>query len=275
MKNFFILFFISVIFSGCALGRDLPEGQTKLNGAIPASYNESDILYQINQLKTGNMSQPSQSGENNEQTSAVQGERIELENLFSTYNQALIKTNFGDIKVQFYEESPLTVNNFMNLSQREFYNGTKFHRVIKDFMIQGGDPNSKNEDWNTHGIGGPGYKFQDEINQHALVRGSLAMANSGLDTNGSQFFIVTKEATPWLDGLHTNFGEVIEGMDVVDKIESIEVNANSHPTQDVIIENIILLNSDDGYKLDEEELEELENSKSTSIEEDAASTTEE
>jgi len=260
MKNFFILFFILVILNGCTLGRDLPEEQTKINGAIPASYDESDILDQINQLKTVNMNQSNQNSGETSGATATQKEGIALENLFATYNQALIKTNFGDIKVQFYEESPLAVNNFMNLAQQGFYSGTKFHRVIQDFMIQGGDPNSKNDNWNTHGTGGPGYKFKDEINQHELVRGSLAMANSGPDTNGSQFFIVTKEATPWLDGLHTNFGEVVEGMDVVEKIEAVEVNENSHPIKDVFVSDIILLHSDDGYKLNEEELEDLQNS---------------
>ncbi|MFH1583077.1 MAG: peptidylprolyl isomerase, partial [Candidatus Falkowbacteria bacterium] len=125
-----------------------------------------------------------------------------------------MKTNFGDITVKFYaQESPITVNSFMNLAKAGFYNGTKFHRVIKDFMIQGGDPNSKDDDWSNDGQGGPGYQFQDEINQHKLVKGSLAMANSGANTNGSQFFMVTAEATSWLDGKHTNFGYVVSGLD--------------------------------------------------------------
>jgi cyclophilin family peptidyl-prolyl cis-trans isomerase len=157
-------------------------------------------------------------------------------------NQAIIKTNFGDITVKFYtEESPLTVNNFLDLAKNGFYNGTKFHRVIKDFMIQGGDPNSKDDDWSNDGMGGPGYKFDDEFNNHKLIRGSLAMANSGPNTNGSQFFIVTAESTPWLDGHHTNFGYVESGMDVVDEIEAVEVNEDAHPLQDVTIENITLL----------------------------------
>jgi len=122
-----------------------------------------------------------------------------------------------------------------------FYEKTKFHRVIKDFMIQGGDPNSKDDNWENDGLGGPGYKFQDEFNDHKLVAGSLAMANSGFATNGSQFFIVTAESTPWLDGKHTNFGEVVEGMDVVKKIEKVEVNEKDHPTKDVVIEKIELL----------------------------------
>lgn len=166
----------------------------------------------------------------------------EFEDLIALYDQAVIKTNFGDIKVKFYnDESPMTVNNFFNLAKTGFYNGTKFHRVIADFMIQGGDPNSKDDDWSNDGMGGPGYKFNDEFNDHKLVRGSLAMANSGSNTNGSQFFIVTAEATSWLDGRHTNFGEVVEGMDVVDKIEAVEKNENDHPLKDAVIASVELI----------------------------------
>ena len=129
----------------------------------------------------------------------------------------------------------------MNLAQKGFYDGTKFHRVIADFMIQGGDPNSKDDDWSNDGMGGPGYKFKDEINTHKLVKGSLAMANSGPNTNGSQFFIVTAPATNWLDGRHTNFGSVVEGMDVVLKIEAVKVNENDHPIEDVVINSIELI----------------------------------
>ncbi|MDA2922446.1 peptidylprolyl isomerase [Patescibacteria group bacterium AH-259-L07] len=154
----------------------------------------------------------------------------------------MLKTNFGDITIILYnQDSPFTVNNFLNLAQSGFYDNTKFHRVIKDFMLQGGDPNSRDDNWADDGIGGPGYRFKDEINQHQLVRGSLAMANAGRNTNGSQFFIVTAEAVPWLDGKHTNFGYVTEGMDVVDAIEGVATNEQDHPTRDVIIESIELL----------------------------------
>lgn len=158
------------------------------------------------------------------------------------YDGAVIKTNYGDIKVKFYnQDSPVTVNNFLKLSAENFYDGTKFHRVIKDFMIQGGDPNSKDEDWSNDGMGGPGYTFKDEFNKHPLVKGSLAMANSGPNTNGSQFFIVTADATPWLDGKHTNFGEVVAGMEAVDKIGLAKVNENDHPMEDVAVLGIELL----------------------------------
>jgi len=108
-------------------------------------------------------------------------------------------------------------------------------------MIQGGDPNSKDDDWSNDGMGGPGYKFEDEFNSHPLVRGSLAMANSGPNTNGSQFFIVTAPSTPWLDGKHTNFGQAIKGMEIVDKIEASEVNGDDHPLKDVEIKSIELV----------------------------------
>ena len=164
-------------------------------------------------------------------------------NLAAEYSQALIKTNKGNVKVSFYaSESPVTVNNFLNLAQEGFYNGTSFHRVIKDFMIQGGDPNSKDQSNRArHGTGDPGYKFEDEFNSRKLAKGSLAMANSGPNTNGSQFFIVTAEATPWLDGKHTNFGYIVEGMNVVEKIENISVDQRDNPYEPIVIESIDLL----------------------------------
>ena len=159
----------------------------------------------------------------------------------------LMKTNFGDIKLDFFKSNaPKTVENFIKLSKNGFYNGTLFHRVIPNFMIQGGDPNSKNNDWLTHGTGGPGYTFADEFNDNKLVRGVLAMANAGPNTNGSQFFIITAESTPWLDGKHTAFGKVSQGMNVVKKIESAETTGNQgnppdHPIEDVIIESIEII----------------------------------
>ncbi|OGF24304.1 peptidylprolyl isomerase [Candidatus Falkowbacteria bacterium RIFCSPLOWO2_12_FULL_45_13] len=165
-----------------------------------------------------------------------------MANLATEFSGAIIKTNLGDITVKFYAaEASITVNNFLNLAQAGFYDGTKFHRVIKDFMIQGGDPLSKDDDPSNDGQGGPGYKFQDEINRHKLVKGSLAMANSGPNTNGSQFFIVTKDSTPWLDGKHTNFGYVTAGLDIVEKVEKVEVSENDRPIEDVVINGIELV----------------------------------
>lgn len=164
------------------------------------------------------------------------------ENLLSQYSRAIIQTSEGDIQVKLYNSvSPVTVNNFLNLAKSGFYNGTLFHRVMKDFMIQGGDPYSRSENWAIHGTGHPGYNFADEFNDNKLVAGSLAMANSGPNTNGSQFFIVTAAATPWLDGVHTNFGEVVSGMDVVRKIEATEVNNVSHPLDNMIIKGVKLM----------------------------------
>jgi cyclophilin family peptidyl-prolyl cis-trans isomerase len=153
------------------------------------------------------------------------------------YREALIKTTAGDISVRLYAaDAPKTIENFTKLAKEGFYVGTRFHRVIKDFIIQGGDPLSKDESQKARwGSGGPGYTFADEINAHKLVRGSLAMANAGPNTNGSQFFIVTKQSTPWLDGKHTNFGEVVAGMDVVDKIEAAQTGANDQPVDPVKI----------------------------------------
>lgn len=162
--------------------------------------------------------------------------------LASEFNLAILHTSFGDITVRFFaDESPKTVNNFLNLAQSGAYNGTKFHRVIKGFMIQGGDPLSKDGSKRTYwGTGGPDYRFEDEFNNKPLVQGSLAMANAGSNTNGSQFFIVTASETPWLDGKHTNFGEVISGMDVILAIEDVKTMQGDRPLDDVVLEKVDL-----------------------------------
>jgi cyclophilin family peptidyl-prolyl cis-trans isomerase len=156
-------------------------------------------------------------------------------------SRVTLKTNKGDIVIDlFAADAPKTVENFITLSKSNFYNGTRFHRVIKGFMIQGGDPNSKDDDWSNDGTGGPGYQFKDEFNAHKLVSGTLAMANSGPNTNGSQFFIVTAPATPWLDGKHTAFGTVVSGMDVVTAIENAKTDQNDHPLDDMTIESVVV-----------------------------------
>ncbi|OGG89407.1 hypothetical protein A3C68_00420, partial [Candidatus Kuenenbacteria bacterium RIFCSPHIGHO2_02_FULL_42_29] len=155
------------------------------------------------------------------------------------FSKAILKTNFGDITVQLYSDlATTTVISFLKLAKAGFYDGTKFHRIVKDFMIQAGDPNSRDNNWADDGAGGPGYTFNDEINDRKLVRGSLAMANAGVNTNGSQFFIVTATSTPWLDGLHTNFGQVTKGLEIVGKIQLVKTNENDHPTEDAIIQKI-------------------------------------
>ncbi len=156
------------------------------------------------------------------------------------YNHALITTNYGEILVKLYgDKSPNTVNNFLNLANQNYYEGIKFHRVINGFMVQAGCPNTLTDQVNIYGTGGPGYGFADEINSEPLVLGSLAMANTGMpNSNGSQFFIVTAQSTPWLDGGHTNFGQVVEGMEVVKEIEALETNERDLPLNEVVIEKI-------------------------------------
>jgi cyclophilin family peptidyl-prolyl cis-trans isomerase len=153
-----------------------------------------------------------------------------------------LHTSKGDITIElFADKSPKTVENFVTLAKDGFYDQTSFHRVIPDFMIQGGDPLSKDQSNRmVHGTGGPDYMFDDEFNDEKLVRGSLAMANRGPNTNGSQFFIVTAEATPWLDGRHTNFGKVVSGMEVVEMIEATETDPRDNPLEPIVINSITI-----------------------------------
>ena len=147
---------------------------------------------------------------------------------------ATIQTSMGAIEVElFAEDAPKTVENFSKLAGDGFYDGLVFHRVIPDFMIQGGCPRGD-------GTGDAGYKFEDEINDHAIVRGTLAMANAGPNTNGSQFFIVTADACPWLDGKHTVFGRVTSGMEIADKIAELPSDGNDKPRDDAVIERVEL-----------------------------------
>jgi peptidyl-prolyl cis-trans isomerase B (cyclophilin B) len=149
-------------------------------------------------------------------------------------SNATLHTSEGAIEMELFpDDAPKTVENFEKLSREGFYEGVIFHRVIPDFMIQGGDPTGT-------GMGGPGYEFEDEINDHRVVRGALAMANAGPNTNGSQFFIVTAEEASWLDGKHTVFGRVTSGMDVVDRISQAERDANDRPRKPVTIERVEL-----------------------------------
>jgi cyclophilin family peptidyl-prolyl cis-trans isomerase len=145
---------------------------------------------------------------------------------------ATLHTNHGAIAIELFDDdAPKTVENFLKLARDGFYNGVVFHRVIPDFMIQGGDPTGT-------GSGGPGYQFEDEFNDNKVVRGALAMANAGPNTNGSQFFIVTTEAASWLDGKHTVFGRVTDGMDVVNAISALETDARDRPREDVVIDRV-------------------------------------
>ena len=148
---------------------------------------------------------------------------------------ATIQTNHGAIELELFDDdAPKTVKNFRDLAGKGFYDGLVFHRVIKDFMLQGGCPQGT-------GTGGPGYTFEDEFNSHKVVRGALAMANAGPNTNGSQFFIVTTEEAPWLDGKHTVFGQVTSGMDVVDTIEALDTDHRDRPREDAVMEKVTVM----------------------------------
>jgi cyclophilin family peptidyl-prolyl cis-trans isomerase len=143
-----------------------------------------------------------------------------------------MNTSEGVIALELFDDdAPKTVENFRTLADSGFYNGLIFHRVIRGFMLQGGCPDGT-------GAGGPGYTFEDEFNSHLVVRGALAMANAGPNTNGSQFFIVTADECSWLDGKHTVFGRVSDGMEVVDAIEAVETDGGDRPQTPVVIESV-------------------------------------
>jgi cyclophilin family peptidyl-prolyl cis-trans isomerase len=149
-------------------------------------------------------------------------------------SNATMHTSAGKIELELFDDdAPKTVENFRKLAGDGFYDGLVFHRIIEQFMIQGGCPRGT-------GTGGPGYTFEDEINQHKVARGALAMANAGPDTNGSQFFVVTAKECPWLDGKHTVFGRVTDGMDTVDKLDRIETDGSDRPLEPQRIERIEL-----------------------------------
>jgi peptidyl-prolyl cis-trans isomerase B (cyclophilin B) len=153
---------------------------------------------------------------------------------------ATLHTTHGDVVVELFDDdAPKTVGNFVTLAKDGYYDGLTFHRVIPDFMIQGGCPRGD-------GTGGPGYEFEDEPNDHSVVHGALAMANRGPNTNGSQFFIVTAEAAPWLDGKHTVFGRVTEGMDVVERISELPRDSHDRPEERVAIERLELAGVPEG-----------------------------
>ncbi len=171
-----------------------------------------------------------------------QTEKPIMEQSIPTTERPIItmKTSKGDITIELFADlSPVTVGNILDFAREGLYEGTLFHRVIEDFMIQGGDPLSKNDANRARfGTGGPGFEFEDEFNDQPLVSGSFAMANSGPNTNGSQFFIVTAEETPWLDGAHTNVGQVVGGMDIVEEIGTTDTDARDMPLEDIRIESV-------------------------------------
>ena len=229
-----------IFFSGCSSKNDANSQEQK-----NADQNQKQNTgYIDSMLNIKDQAQKNVESAVNNENNKINETMNEGTNYMEKYNAAEIETNLGKIKVKFYNaNAPITVNNFMKLADQKFYDGTKFHRVIKSFMIQGGDPNSKNSDTSAWGMGGPGYKFNDEIKgTEKYPQGTLAMANSGPNTNGSQFFIVTASPEAALPPSYTVFGTVISGMDTALKIENVKTGANDRPVEDVIIKGVTLFN---------------------------------
>lgn len=193
---------------------------------IPVSDKEIENQQEANQETITNKNEEPVQPKEDKQMSSAPEMQIETNKQYF----ALLDTNMGKIKIKFFpKEAPKTVNNFVTIAKKGLYDETIFHRVIKDFMIQCGDLGSAIS-----------YTFEDEINSKKLVRGIVAMANGGPNTNTSQFFIVTTQSTPWLDGKHTAFGEVVEGMDTVDKIESVQTVPGDRPASEVKINKVTI-----------------------------------
>lgn len=213
----------------------------------------SPIINPVGNLenKTSEKTQNSQAKENNQSNIATGEKNMSTSQnamgdnsaLVEKYQKAVLKTSLGDITLKFYgDKTPVTVGNFLKLAESKFYDGVKFHRVIKGFMIQGGDPNSKGTNTATWGTGGPGYKFADELTgDEKYPQGTLAMANSGPNTNGSQFFIVTASPAAQLPPSYTVFGEVVSGMETALAIENVKTLPGDRPVEDVVIKDIELL----------------------------------
>jgi len=256
MKVFLILLLPFLFLTGCnniqeviPVEEDVSEEQTY--EPVPINMNEEELKVSDEPMDSDLQGVIKKDKQKETKKNETNGTNINLsymddeEKYEEQYNKAVIHTSLGDIRVKLYnDDSPVTVRNFVRLSIHKFYDNTKFHRIIEDFMIQGGCPFSKDDNWRNDGTGGPGYTFKDEINDHLLVKGSLAMANSGPNTNGSQFFIVTADEATWLDGKHTNFGKVTEGMDIVKKIEKLDTDKNDHPMEDVIVTGIDVIKID-------------------------------
>jgi cyclophilin family peptidyl-prolyl cis-trans isomerase len=235
---FSLLTLALLVFAGC--------GQTAQNQNQKEETQKEDNSKLAKELN--NTSSNSSKSQNNSQQQTMQEQNITdtATPYLEKYQGAILKTNLGDVELTFFpEKAPLTVNNFYKLAQEKFYDKTKFHRVIKGFMIQGGDPNSKDDDWSNDGIGGPGYTIPAEIGLKNEI-GTIATARTGgpmnpeKNSSGSQFYINTVNNTS-LDGEYTVFGKVASGMDVVTKIQNVQTNSNDHPTQDVIVETIELI----------------------------------
>lgn len=244
MKKTAVAVFFAVlilVLSGC--GKDSKEGE--ITNPYDPDYipgvmkTKKDVEKKINDVT--NKRDMEIQNEMNSGGAEVKGESNE--NLSEKYPFALIHSSLGDIKVKFdAANAPKTVENFLKLATSNFYEGVKFHRVIKGFMIQGGDPNSKTVNTSSWGTGGPGYKFADELKgTEKYPQGTLAMANSGPNTNGSQFFIVTASPEAKLPPSYTVFGSVVSGMDVALKIENVTTGSNDRPVENVVINGVNVL----------------------------------
>lgn len=255
MKKTIILLALTIslaMLSGCGSKEEAAKSENKLPSPVedPAGYVPGMIgikekaQQDINNAANKENERLNNTLNENDMNSNL-GQNASGSDLVKKYTAALIKTSLGNIEVKFFSvDAPATVNNFLKLSQNKFYEGTKFHRVIKGFMIQGGDPNSKNADTSTWGTGGPGYKFNDELKgTEKYPTGTLAMANSGPNTNGSQFFIVTASPEAPLPASYTVFGIVTRGLDVAIKIENVKTTGPpaDRPLEDISIKSIELL----------------------------------
>lgn len=233
LTGFYVVIVILVlVIIYCLVNKDNPNSNKKFE------VKEEKVLSDKKDEKT--VSVKNNQPNNNQKNMNEVNKNIDM-SLAETCSQVKIKTNQGEIDIKFYnEKAPVTVANFCTLAKKGYYDGIRFHRVIKDFMIQAGDPNSKDlakkSSW---GTGGPGYKFEDELPKAGEYKlGSLAMANAGPNTNGSQFFIVSGEAGVQLPPLYSLFGEIVSGMDVVNKIQNVETGVRDIPVEDVIIESV-------------------------------------
>lgn len=250
MKNKLLLVFtislLALSFSGCGNSQQvnkIPDPITDPGGNISGMVNLKEKARQdVNNAVNKRNEEINNTLNENGMGSTLKAPEANPE-ILDKYSAAMIKTSFGDIKVKLNNsQTPLAVTNFLKLAKVGFYNGTKFHRVIKGFMIQGGDPLSKDADTkNAWGTGGPGYKFADELTgSEKYPQGTLAMANSGPNTNGSQFFIITADPSYPLPPNYTVFGQVVSGLDAALKIEKVKTTGapTDRPLEDVSITSI-------------------------------------
>jgi|GEM_PF-419468 len=256
MRKIISLLFIAsflIILSACSSKQSKDENTIANPISDPGGYTKSminlnknmkqNIKNSVNQENTNTKKALNDAGISTDQTQTATNPNIPT-NLATEYPYAVISTNFGDIKVKLdATNAPMAVNNFLNLAQKKFYNGTKFHRVIEGFMIQGGDPFSKDDsEKDKWGMGGPGYKFADELKgTEKYTQGTLAMANSGPNTNGSQFFVVTADPSYPLPPSYTIFGHIASGLEVALKIENTPTTNKDRPVKDVVINDIKIL----------------------------------